>query len=133
MTDHAKQNAKAWLESIYEMVGALNAAVESETGEGQDEAREAIEESVLSVETRNGWQPVGLVSEDGPEEYRILLTTGGPALRLYGELNGHSEPESVSLQYQDWGTPWTDYVDESGETHDATLMTFVNQFYFGGC
>src|SRR5690606_3875422 len=39
-------------------------------------------------------------------EYEILLSTGGPAVRIVGRLNVWGEPETTAvLQYQDWFAP----------------------------
>jgi hypothetical protein len=95
----------------------------------EDACRERIEESPLSVEVRGGWRYPGAL-DDGPEEYCILLSTGGPALRIVGDLSIHAEPTSARLEYQDWGTPWTERIT-TGEDRDA-LMRFVSVFYFGG-
>lgn len=127
-TNHAIRNAAAWLENVHEMVAALDAAVESETGDGQDEAREAIEDSPLSIQVRDGWRNPGAES-DGPEEYEILLSTGGPALRIVGRLDDYCQPMDATLQWQDWGTPWTDH--ETTEEDDRALMSFVGVFWFG--
>ena len=100
-------------------------------GDTEDEARETAEErireSALSVQVRGGWRDPGAES-DGPEEAEILLTTGGPALRLMVELDEHAQPHRCYLQWQDWGTPWTDHV-ELGVRDD--LMAFAARFYFG--
>lgn len=96
--------------------------------EARDTARQRIEESVLSVLVRGDWHGVG--DDDAgrePVEAEILLTTGGPALRLMVELEDR-QPRRAYLQWQDWGTPWTDFV-ESG-TRDA-LLAFASVFYFG--
>lgn len=61
-----------------------------------------------------------------PEEFRILLSTGGPALQIRGELN-HGEPSRCWLEHQDWGTPWTRFFDADRET----LMWFAGLFWFG--
>lgn len=94
--------------------------------EQSDEAREEIQESVLSVMVRDGWRQPGQVMEDGPEEYEILLTTGGPALRITGELERHGYPATAELQMQDWFLPWTRYP-----APEATLLAFANCFWFG--
>src|SRR4051812_41106650 len=92
---NARQNAKAWFESIVEMVSELHRIQDNQSVDGsEDDARQKIEESVLSVQVRGGWHNPGISQErsnqygDGkPEEYEILLTTGGPALRIIGRLD----------------------------------------------
>lgn len=90
-----------------------------------DEAIERIRESVLSVEVRSGWANVG--DALNAEEFRILLTTGGPALQIRGELDENGEPSRAWLEYQDWGTGWMQYFD----IEQSTLLTFCGCFYFG--
>lgn len=92
----------------------------------REEAEQRIHESVLSVSVRDGWHQPGQPSEDGPEEYEILLSTGGPALRIYGRLGANCQPESAELQIQDWGTPWMRYP-----VPEETLLKFALCFYFG--
>lgn len=94
--------------------------------ESLEDAERAIREDPLSVEVRTGWYPPGDDKPD-PEEFQILLCTGGPAVRIRGELDQWAEPASARLQYQDWFTPWTDYL----ETDEATLLAFCREFYFG--
>jgi hypothetical protein len=115
--NHAEQNAAAWYADIVEMLTWEDSP--------SDEQMERIQESPLSVTVRDGWHVPGNHSE-GPEEYEILLTTGGPALRIYGHLDAYSQPHSAELQYQDWGTPWTRYPSP-----EADLLRFAQCFYFG--
>lgn len=124
-TDHAQQQAKAQLESIRELVAALNKA--REEGEGDDEAHDNINNDALSVEVRSGWTTPGEAL--CPMEFSILLCTGGPAVRIIGELSEHNEPESARLQYQEWGTPWTDYP--LTEDEEETVLAYCSCFYFG--
>lgn len=91
----------------------------------EDDARQEIQDSPLSVQTRSGWTNPGEDFE--AEEFEILLTTGGPALRIRGELDQHKQPDRAWLEYQDWGTPWTQYFD----VEQSTLLTYCQQFYFG--
>lgn len=95
----------------------------------EEEARERIMEDPLSIEVRSGWHALGEQGE--PEEFCILLATGGPAVRIRGELGAHGEPHRAWLQVQDWFTPWTDYVPEAGEGFGATLLAYCQCFYFG--
>ena len=63
--------------------------------------------AALSVEFRSGW--TSNPNDIELEEFKILLTWGGPALRVIGELNQYKEPENIKMQFQDWGTYWTDF------------------------
>ena len=93
----------------------------------QEDARERIMEDPLSVQVRSGWYTPGDQGE--AEEFEILLCTGGPAVRIRGELGNFNEPERCWLEYQDWGTPWTELVFDSGEMD--TVLTYCRCFYFG--
>jgi len=89
-----------------------------------ESAREAIEQDPLSLEVRSDWH----APNDGPgqeAEFCILLSTGGPATRIIGELE-RGEPSSARLEVQDWGTPWTEYLCD-----EETLLTYARVFYWG--
>jgi hypothetical protein len=105
--------------------GELTALIEA-AGDcsDQDEARSAIQEDPLSVEVRSGWVSYG--SEMQAEEFCILLCTGGPAVRIMGELD-NGQPCRAWMEYQDWGTGWTRfyYADQS------VLLAYCSEFYFG--
>lgn len=109
----------------------LTAAVTIDGEELDEESlRERIQESPISVEVRSGWCAPGARDELAtPEEYMILLSTGGPALRIVGDLDNHMCPTSARLEHQDWFKPWSEFIT-TGDDHDA-LMSFVGQFYFG--
>lgn len=124
--NYALQQAKAQLDSIKEMVSALNAANEDIDG-NPDEALEAIQNDPLSVQVRSGWYTPG--EDSAPEEFMILLCTGGPAVRIVGDLDEYMQPVNPRVQYQDWGTPWTNYPLTNGE-HNA-VRDYCQQFYYG--
>lgn len=115
------QNAMA---SIKEMVDALNVA-DSHTDE-YEKARQVIEEDPLSIEVRSDWRAPTEGGDESPAEYRILLGTGGPAVRLVGELD-RGEPTTARLEVQDWFQPWTEYR----ESNESVLLSYVQWFYFG--
>lgn len=94
----------------------------------EDDARQRIDEDPLSVMVRSDWQTPGQEQEFEPVEYEILLMTGGPAVRIIGSLDQHGTPDRARLQYQDWGTPWTELFEPRDM---ATLVTYANTFYFG--
>ena len=100
--------------------------LEAEAGECKDadEARERIEEDALSVEVRSGWVSIG--SEMTAEEFCILLTTGGPAVRIRGELDNSGEPHRAWLEVQDWGKAWTQYFPADQDV----LLSYCRVFCF---
>jgi len=94
----------------------------------RDAAIEIIKEDPLSVEVRADWCEPG-ETDNKPTEFRILLCSGGPAVRILGDLDCYGQPTRAYLQYKDWGTPWTDYF-ETGAAD--TLLEYAAYFYFGG-
>lgn len=131
MSAHAIDNAKAWFQSIRGMVTVMGCAANDVA---REQAESAILESPLSVLVRSGWYSPG-PQPGAPAEYKILLTTGGPALRIVGGLSEHEEPISATLQWQDWGTPWTPlHMSElpcRASEADALLLSYASHFYFG--
>lgn len=99
--------------------------------ESEDDARTRIEEDALSLEVRSDWQSMGEPLEAA--EFCILLTTGGPAVRIVGELD-NGEPSRPRLEVQDWGTPWTHYLGEykdgSFEVSRDVLQAYCSVFCF---
>ena len=78
----------------------------------------------MSVDVRSGWTRPG---EDlTADEFCILLCTGGPAVRIMGELRGGA-PRRAWLEYQGRDTPWTQYFGASS----ATLCEYAGYFFFG--
>jgi len=148
---HAEQNAQAWRDEITAAHEAYGFCLEEGEGkylsqeakavlkaQGYDgtnhtEVAELIEdamrEAALSVEVREGWKEPGDGASMDPEEFRILLSTGGPALRVMGELEG-GEPSRCWLEHQDWGTPWT-FARAKHEREVEALRWFCGLFWFG--
>ena len=127
-TNRARDNAHAWAQTIADMVAKLDFDAAD-----LEDAQEAIQKAPLSVEVRSDWYSPG--SEPEAVEYQILLTWGGPALRITGQLGDHGQANTAGLEYQDWGTPWTRYHPAHGDalfdSHNADILTFAQQFYFG--
>jgi len=146
--EHAREQAKYVLENIMRMVEKLHHAetcdgddcqlTEKEIVEGlgygyigqkvdEDDIRlyhdmdatvEEIYESPLSFEVRSDWETSG--KDLVPMNYRLLMTTGGPAVKITGSLNKEGIPETADIEYQDWGTPWTEYLLD-GQQQKAVL------------
>lgn len=92
----------------------------------REQAEQFIHEDPLSLQVRSGWCEPGEYPNGAPEEFELLLGTGGPAVRIIGELS-NGEPTRARLQAQDWFQPWTDYV----RADQDTLLTYCRCFYFG--
>jgi hypothetical protein len=90
--------------------------------ESQEDAIDRIHDDPLSLELSGTWLPGNTPVAD---KAILLLSTGGPAVRLIVELDD-SEPRRAYLQVQDWGTPWTDVF-----TDGAPLLRYAEQFYYG--
>lgn len=123
--NHAREQAAAHLSSIIDAVGRYNRAYDvisyaaEAVQETLEDAEQTILEMPLSILYRTGWAPHG--GDDWePEEFEILLSTGGPAVRIVGDIDSGGEPSDARLEYQDWGTPWTEYLParEYGDTLD---------------
>lgn len=119
-----RDELNAWCEAYADELEELEAAAGDCSD--RDDAEERILNDALSVEVRSDWHTPGDDSE--PEEFQILLCTGGPAVRIMGELD-QGEPVRAWLEYQDWGTPWTERVNRPGD-RDA-LLSYASCFYFG--
>lgn len=105
------------------------AELESQAGEceSRDDAEQRIQEDALSVEMRGDWYGAsGDGKDDPPTEFKILLSTGGPATQICGELRD-GEPYRAWLEVQNWGTPWTDYYEEG---LSDVLLAYARCFYF---
>lgn len=87
--------------------------------------REYAQAMPLSVLVRSDWHAPG--SASSYSQFELLLSTGGPAVRIIGELDSYCEPYRPQLQYQDWGIEWMDHPEAR---HDP-LQWFAAQFYFG--
>jgi len=130
---HAIQEARAHLDAILELVTAIECARANgySTFDGEemslDELEQRAQEWPLSVLVRSGWISPG--GEMKASEYEVLLCTGGPAVRIRGDLSGHFEPETVRLECQDWFIAWERISTDFGEAE--ALLRFVELFYFG--
>ena len=123
-TNHAAANAAAWCETILDQLDRLKAACH-DSDETYETIRQEIQESPLQLAVRSEWASLGEHLE--PSELCILLSTGGPALRIVGTLGRFNCPEDCRLEYQDWGTPWTEYRAIGSDVLDA----WAAQFYWG--
>lgn len=114
---------KEWKEAYEDELKELDAA--SNDCADREEAERRIHEDALSIEVRTGWYSIG----ERPDsfEFFILLTIGGPAVRIMGELDDNREPARAWLEVQDWFQPWTEYEDAD----ESVLLDYARCFYFG--
>lgn len=93
--------------------------------ENREDAQERLYESPLSVQVRSDWEDPG--AELTAYEFEILLCTGGPAVRIRGELDEHMQPDRAWMEFQGWGSPWCQYFDAD----QAALLAFCSNLSFG--
>lgn len=124
--EEARKEVSSVSEELQRVLAEL-ADLEDAAGDNtsEDEAREAIEGDALSVEVRSGWHELGAPLV--PEEFRIVLCTGGPHVELVGDLD-RGTPSRIRVIYKDWGTSG-EYFPDSAERE--ALETYCAQFYFG--
>lgn len=94
----------------------------------RDHIWERMQEMPLSLMVRSGWYTPG-ASDNQPEDFYILMSTGGPAVRIYGDLDHYKCPYRPKLQCQDWFSPWETL--HTSQEDDEALQWFCGCFYFG--
>ena len=119
--NEGQEQAAAQYASICGMLADLDAAEDSDD---EEDARQRIVDHPLSMMVRRDWTQPGDPLE--ASEYQILLCTGGPAVRIVGELE-HGTPCSAQMEYQAWGTPWIPYFGAL----PAVLCDYAANFYSG--
>jgi len=128
--DNGKRNARAHLERMMELCDdykALLTGEESETiidGEKVADPDEIIKRAMeipLEIKVKSGWEYPGKLLR--PEEFKIVISAGGPACRIRGIIGGSDH----DIQYQDWFTPWKNLDNITSDEQDA-LDWFVELF-----
>ena len=89
-----------------------------------EEAAQAILDDPLSMQVRSDWHAPGEEAPNG--EFELLLGTGGPAVRIVGDLD-NNEPSNARLEVQNWSKPWMEYH----WTDKEVLLDYCRCFYFG--
>lgn len=87
----------------------------------EDAALEYVQEMPLSVDVRSGWQSPS--AKLVPVEYQLLMSTGGPAVRITGRLDARDEPADAEIEYQDWCTEFRALPIDSVQKQD--LLQFA--------
>ncbi len=128
MSQNSKQSALATFDHIEEMLDNLQSAREKGDNSDQEEAVREIHESPLEVRVRSGWEQPDEYHESNPKEFEILMATGGPAVKITGQLDANGHPTNANLKHQDWHEEWQ-RVDLSPTNLDK-LIDFASHFYF---
>jgi hypothetical protein len=121
-------------EELAELIA--QASIDGTECESREDAEQRIQEDPLSIEVASDWTVLGEPLQ--AEKFNILLCTGGPAVRIVGELSD-GEPSRAWLEVQDWFTPWIEYRGTISKTdpnaYDVpsqdVLLTYARCFYFG--
>ena len=120
----AESKDLSWVDRQY-IVRELDWNDDTDPATIREQIEQLVQEDPLSVEVRSGWASVGDTLD--AEEFCILLSTGGPAVRLRGTLSSGSV-DRCWLEHQDWFKPW-ELVMNSGAS-DA-LVWYAERFYWG--
>ena len=105
---------KSCYEALEDMFKRLDEANEKNDSKLADEIQTEIDESSYGANVT--------------KVYEITLAGGGPAVRITGELDEHDEPYTAVLEYQDWGTPWTEF--ELTPDQQEVLLAYARHYYF---
>ena len=139
-TDYAAQNAAAHLEDIlclYELTGhdpsrsihnLSDPAIAFATSQGWDlgpDGADTLQDNIAQccheqpLDIRYTWScKAGDVPEPhNPDGFDILLSTGGPELRITGQLDEGCAYSAV-MEHRDWAKPWQS-VPTSNDQDDA--------------
>jgi hypothetical protein len=132
--NHAKRQAEAHLDTITDLLTALRVARLQDNEDAADDLAGELAEMPLGVSFRSEWCPAHFIREGQADlgEYRILLSTGGPAVMVQGRLgfaHGSYTVETAELFYQDWFTPWAALKDITGDTN-AILQEFAEEVLY---
>lgn len=93
-----------------------------------EKIEQLVYEDPLSVEVRSGWASVGESLD--PEEFCILLCTGGLAVRLRGMLSSGSVG-TCWLEHRDWFKPWEPVMNSISPGASDALVWYAERFYWG--
>ena len=129
MSTHSEEQAKAHLDNIRATVAALKEANAEQDYDLAEDIELTIQEDALEVLVRDDWRAPGAERCNAPEEFSILLSTGGPAVRIAGSLDINCLPSNVRLEHQDWFEPWQQYP--LSPLDYKVVLEYASQHYFG--
>lgn len=88
-------------------------------------AEDNIRMDALSVDVRSGWTPI--TEPLLPESFCILLSFGGPSVRIVGALED-GKPNRAQIEYRDWGEQWTRLTGLTDQELDS-LVAFASVLF----
>ena len=124
--DHGLEEARSQFEKIARLVIALQSADVF----AREDAEKRIHEDALKVMIRSSWHEPRRDYVHVPIEYRILLCSAGPTVRIVGDLNKHGEPVSARIEHQDWLNPFETWVGNCSSVEEI-LLAYARCFNFG--
>lgn len=121
-----RDQAKPYADEVKRLAAGLKRARDERDDEALDRFTEAVENDALSIEYRSGWTSVG--ESLTIDEFCITLCTGGPAVRIVGELSdGYPVQNRCRMEVSDWFKPWTQYGIGDDELSQA-ITEYANVF-----
>lgn len=121
--------ARSKVEDIAHRVRIAHRAYQSGHEDWNEGIRDGLMEEPLCIEVRSDWTNVCDIGAGKPTEYRICLSTGGPATQIVGTLDEWLEPDSAEMQGQDWFLPWESIHLSDDER--SCLISFASLFHYG--
>lgn len=104
----------------------FNAVIYTDPEQIADELRERPQE----VGVKSSWHSLGIsIDNDDDSEFKIVLSLGFPACRVWGEFKEDHEPDyyNTKLQYGNFNYGWTDV--EITPDEQLTLIWFAGLFF----
>ncbi len=133
MSEYSKAQAENILDNIIELLEMVDKAEDYYPEEDDildeiDDIFDEIHELPLEVSVRTGWT---MYPDEKPEwvEYRVIMSTGGPAVTITGKLGAYNTPVSVRLMHADNHEEWQYYFLNDYEREK--LLEFADYFYYG--
>ena len=137
ITTHAVGTGVACIKGLTELKARHDAAEARESETGDCNERSAILDELhdyhYGILFRGGWHELDSNwKKQEAEEFQILLAGGGPAARIYGEIDQHNSCEYPRLEVQDWLTPWVDILSNEQITPaDREALQWFTEYILG--
>ncbi|MCY4356880.1 MAG: hypothetical protein OXD01_05085 [Gammaproteobacteria bacterium] len=92
----------------------------------QEDVMDLMQDMPLSVEMRSvDWQQFGEPNYL-PDEYRIVLTSGGPNTQVFGTLDSECEAGTAEIQY--WHASKMVVLEDLSKHEQDALLWFAQEF-----